>query len=228
MGAIVAISGVDCAGKSTQIALLSRALEERGSRPVQLWYRPGYSPALDAARAWVRRLRPSALPDPGDRAAHARAFGRPAVRRAWIATAVIDTLTQYGARLRALRAAGRTVICDRYLDDALLDLQLRFPEAVAPGGAIERGLRAACAKPDRSFLLWLSHGEMLRRMQLKREPFPDPPELRDRRYRAYEGLANSGRFEVVDASRSIDEVHEDILARVLEGRAPRVSGRPLR
>ncbi len=215
MGRLIAISGVDCAGKSTQIELLLGALAARGERPVHVWYRPGYSPALDAARRLVRRARPGALPSPTDTAGHARAFGRPGVRRAWLAMAVTDTVAQYGVRVRAMRAAGRSVICDRYVDDALLDLQLRFPESVPAGGAIERGLRLASAAPDRSFLLWLSHDEMLRRMAIKNEPFPDPPERRDRRFRAYEALAASGRFEVVDASRSIDDVHEAILRRVL-------------
>ena len=214
MGGLIAISGIDCAGKSTQIERLADALSARGHRPAHLWYRPGYSPVLDGTRALVRRLRPGMLPSPGDRTAHARAFERPAVRRAWITMAVTDTVAQYGVRLRALRLAGRTVICDRYIDDAMLDLQLRFPEAAGEGSLLERAVRLACPAADHSFLLWLPRQEMLRRMAMKNEPFPDPPERRDERFRAYEVLASSGRFEVVDATRSIDEVHADIVARI--------------
>jgi hypothetical protein len=52
---------------------------------------------------------------------------------------------------------------------------------------------------------------MLARMAQKQEPFPDPPEIRDRRAFAYHELARSGRVQAVDASGSIEAVHRVIL-----------------
>ena len=211
---IVTFSGVDCAGKSTQIERLHQALASRGHRVHRSWFRPGYSAELDALRRVVRRLRPGALPSAGASQARTEAFTRPGVRRAWAAMAVADTLLQYALKLRVRSLAGWTVLCDRWLDDAALDLTFRFPElegVLRPALAAVRGVSPT---PEVAFLLMLPHAEMLRRMEIKDEPFPDEPALRDRRYAAYAELAETGRFEVVDAARPIDALHEVLLARV--------------
>jgi thymidylate kinase len=215
---IVTFSGVDCAGKSTQIARLRESLAARGHDPRVVWFRPGYSPELDALRRLVRRLRPGALPSADQPADRARAFSRPGVRGTWIAMAVGDTLLQYALKLRADHLLGRSLICDRWLDDAALDLRLRFPELAPRVDPGLRAVRALCPTPDASFLLMLPHAEMLRRMDVKQEPFPDAPEIRDRRFSAYATLAASGRFHVLDAARSIEAIHSEILATLrLEG-----------
>lgn len=212
---IITVSGIDCSGKSTQLERLERALRERGRRVRRVWYRPGYSREMDALRSLVRRLRPSALPTSSDPAARQRAFSRPGVGRSWIAMATLDTLLQYGLKVRAASLSGQVVLCDRYVEDALLDLRLRFPSDWDDSGRLARLLRAAVPRPDIELVLMLSHAEMLRRMGDKNEPFPDAPALRDERYDAYQELARSGRLTVIEAGRPIDVVHQDILATVL-------------
>lgn len=218
-GRLVTFSGIDCSGKSTQIQLLADALRARGERPSLVWFRPGYGPEVDALRAAVRRLRPGALPKPKDVAGRERAFARPSVRRAWIGLATVDTLLQYALKVRAMVIQGRTVICDRYVADAMLDLRLRFTESAATVTAVGSALAIACPRPSAALLLLLSHEEMLRRMEQKREPFPDSPKVRDRRFEAYSGLAREPSFTVVNAERSISCVHDEILSAVLS--APR-------
>ncbi len=212
---IITLSGIDCSGKSTQLEHLERALRDRGQRVRRVWYRPGYSREMDALRAVVRRVRSGALPTTADPDARQRAFARPGVGRAWIGMAVVDTLLQYGVKVRAASAAGEVVLCDRYVEDALLDLRLRFPSDWDGSGRLARLLRAACPRPDLALLLMLSHAEMLRRQGEKQEPFPDPPALRDARFDAYSELARGGRLTVIEAGRPIDVVHADVLSRVL-------------
>lgn len=206
---LVSLSGVDCAGKSTQIALLADALRQRGHRPEVFWYRPGYSRELDVLRAAIRRLRPKLLPTSDQTEARQRTFSRPNVRRSWVAAAVADTLLQYGVKIRALRAGGRSVICDRYIHDALLDLELAFPD-LAPENAI-RSLFDLCPQPDYSFLLMLPRETMYQRMEKKQEPFSEPIERRNRRYEAYATLARTGQLMVLDSTRPIEQVHHTIL-----------------
>ncbi|MCB9727453.1 MAG: thymidylate kinase [Deltaproteobacteria bacterium] len=209
---IIAVSGVDGAGKSTQIARLESWLRAHGARPEVLWHRPGYSPALDLARATLRRLRPGALPTPGPSAARERAFSKPHVRRGWAALALLDSLVHYAAVVRARSLAGRAVICDRYVDDGLLDLRLRFSDLRTERWPATRALRALSPRPDLSILLMLDRAEVQARVARKAEPFPDPPEMRERRHAAYEALAATGRFTVVDASGPPEVVFERIRA----------------
>jgi thymidylate kinase len=207
---ILAVSGVDCAGKSTQIAMLEAHLRAHGARPDVRWHRPGYSRGLDLARAAVRRLRPGAMPAPGPSAARERAFSNPRLQRAWAAMALVDTLTHYAVEVRALSLAGRAVICDRYVDDGLLDLRLRFPDLHTDRWLTTRALLRATPRPDLSILLMLDRARVQERIAAKAEPFPDPPATRERRHAAYDALAASGRFTVVDA----DGTPEEVFARV--------------
>jgi dTMP kinase len=210
---LISFSGPDCSGKSTQISLLAAALTARGHRCAVVWHRPGYSKLLNMARAAVRRLRPDALPSQGD-ASRDRAFSRPLLRRSWAAMGLADSCAHSSLRVRGLLVTSQTVICDRYVDDALLDLDLRFPEQAllkSPGAAFLRGL---AARPQFSFLLLLPWKEIVLRAERKTEPFPDALDLRRVRYLRYQELAATGRYIVIDAARSAEEVHREILGHV--------------
>ncbi len=212
---IIAVSGVDCSGKSTQIERLVSRLESMGRAPRVRWYRPGYSDELDALRALVRR-RSGVLPPPGAGAAREQAFSRPWVRRVWITVAVLDTIWTYGVKVRFASWLGRQVICDRYLWDAVLDLHLRFSGQVALDGALAGLLRALCPSPRVNILLLLSAEEALERQERKAEPFPDTRETFLKRHGIYDGWSSDGRFVVIDAERSIDEVHDQIMGHLPE------------
>jgi thymidylate kinase len=212
---LIALSGIDCAGKSTQLALLEAALRSRGRKVRVFWFRPGYSRELDRLRALVRQVKPGALPRvetlPEKRA---RAFANSRVRTTWITMAVADTIIQYGLKLRAWLAEGETVVCDRYVHDAILDLTLRFPDQFDASGCVARALVAACPEPSLSLLLMLPKAEMERRMAIKCEPFPDDLPTRELRFAAYGRFASSGAFRVVDAARPIGRIHAEILSSV--------------
>ena len=216
MGTIITFSGVDCAGKSTQLDLLAQRLEAEGRGVRTLWFRPGYSDELDTLRAWVRRFRPDLLPRSDGAGASKRdeVFEKKGVRRSWVVMALVDALFQYALKLRIWQAREDVILCDRYLWDAELDLKLRFPEL---GPWVDRamaGLNQVCPTPDASLLLVLSLEEAERRMAQKDEPFPDPDQTRQERYYRYMSLGSSGAFRVIDASQSREEVAEMIWGEV--------------
>jgi thymidylate kinase len=213
---LLSLSGPDCSGKSTQIQRLEEALRADGHRVRVFWFRPGYSPLADRSKALLRKLKPGALPRHDQTQARERSFSRPGVSQAWVAFALFDTLLHYGLWLRTQRRLGTTVICDRYLDDAFLDLRFRFPSLEVERWFSAKALRALCPKPDVSLLLSLEESDVANRMALKPEPFPDPPELRQRRHQAYQELAQRGGYTVIDASASIDEVHTAIMQAVTQ------------
>lgn len=212
MGTLITFSGVDCSGKSTQLGLLEERLRAAGKGVRTLWFRPGYSKELDGMRAAVRRLRPGLLPratGPSDKARQA-VFTRPSVRNAWVVMALVDAWVQYALKLRVWGQGEDVILCDRYLWDAELDLQLRFPELKPWIQRAFQPLRALSPKPDLSLLLVLPLAEAERRMASKDEPFPDPQDTRHLRYHRYLSLASGGDFHVVDAAHGRDEVAADI------------------
>ncbi len=209
---LITLSGVDCAGKSTQLDLLRTALEGRGRRVVVMWHRPGYSLGLQKFKALIRSLSPGALPTAGPSPARDAVFSRPGVSRAWVIVALLDMLIQYGIKIRVSLLRGRDVVADRYVADGLLDLRLRFPSMNIERWLLTRMCKALCPAPDQAFLLVLSPEETSRRMAAKNEPFPDAEAVRESRRRLYHAMAAASRFTVIDAGRTPDVVHGEIMS----------------
>jgi thymidylate kinase len=212
---LITFSGIDCAGKSTQIELLDTELRQGGQRVRTFWYRPGYSPQLDKLRALVRRTSPQLLPTSNSPQERKEIFSRSGVSVSWVAMALADMLIQYGAKLRAMMALSDVVICDRYIFDAVIDFQLRFPDFAIGRQNWFDSFRKLLPQPDISFLLVISEIEMIRRMELKNEPFPDSAETRDNRFNAYMELRQRCDIVVVDADQPAEDVHGRIISQVV-------------
>lgn len=219
---IISISGIDCAGKSTQIALLKErvTLQKARKSAVIIWYRPGYSQTVDRLRSLVRRRMPRILPTSADIKRRRNAFGRRGVSEAWIIMALVDCFFQYAVRVRWLSWCGRTVICDRYTWDALIDLDLRFPGMNSWLRRILCGVLKLCPQPKHSILLMISPGEIEARAKKKNEPFPDSESVRSERIKRYMELADSGRLLVIDGTANPGDVNDQIL-RILNWSEPR-------
>lgn len=213
-GHLITISGPDGVGKSTQVRLLVDHLRTLGCGARAVWFRPGYSRELDALRGFVRKLSPRPLPTATEPERRARVFERPGVSRAWLSMALADTALQFGIKLRFLLACGESVVCDRYLLDARLDLELRFPELVRQLGLAWPALAACCPRPSAAFVLKASAAQVEKRLSAKVEPFPEPFDAREVRRGAYALLERSGDAIVIDADQPPEAVHTELWARV--------------
>ncbi len=213
-GAVVALSGIDGAGKSTQAAGLVLALEDLGHAATVEWSRLTYDPALrligGAPKRVLRLLaRRSAGDDPegsepGTAAAAALRERSVVVDHLW---SLIVVLVHARGQRRALRAhlrAGRVVVRDRYVLDATVQLietygrrrDMRLQAWV---------LRRACPAPALAFWLDADPAEAYRR---KPEEYSEA-ELAGHR-RRYQALHAALGVERVDAARAPDVVASDL------------------
>lgn len=222
-GLLVTFSGLDGAGKSTQIELLIERLRQRGREPAYLWTRGGYTPLLEFLKKLLRRLPGRAVPPSGNNPQRARAFRRRWVRRLWLTLAQLDLLWVYGVQLRWRRGRGQIVICDRYLWDTRLDFRLNFAQENVPGWRLWRLLARVTPRPDASFLLLLPVEESVRRSDLKGEPFRDAPEILAQRLAQYQTWAreDKSRWRVLDGRRPIEELAAEVWTTV-EQSAPAI------
>ena len=172
-GGVVSLSGIDGSGKSTQAAALAEALRDAGVDAVVEWSRITYDPALRAIAAPVKRalgwvasrraglLRPETMPqrspwDPPATEADVAARGLrdrlPAVDAGWIL--VVAVVHALGPRrtLRPHLRAGRSVVRDRYVLDATVQLEDVYGDGRA-AGLPGRVLRRLCPSPVVAF--WL-------------------------------------------------------------------------
>jgi dTMP kinase len=228
-GSLFVFSGIDGAGKSTQIERLASRLRRHGLRTVTLWSRGGYTPGMTALKAWARRLlHPGIIPPPGHSARRAAAFSRRTTRQLWLALAVADLLWLYGLGVRLLRSLGYVVICDRYWQDTMLDFHAHFPQENVPAWGLWKLLRRWAPQPNASFLILIPLDEALARSQQKHEPFPSAARELVLRLRAYEAWQHSPQWHVLDGLRPVDELARDTFAVVSRVTAQRAAVTPAR
>ena len=195
----ITFEGIDGVGKSTQLDLLQSWLEGRG-REVLRTLEPG-------GTELGQEIRHLLLHRKGDVAARAEALLYAADRAHHVAT-----------KIRPALASGKVVLSDRYFDSSVayqgaareLDVnEVRNISLWAVDNLI----------PDLTVLLDLdAHAAILRRNKTGTEPDRLEREKVDFFERArsqYLELAKESRFLVVDATLSIDEIQDQIRARVL-------------
>jgi thymidylate kinase len=213
-GAIITISGLDGSGKSTQVDAITAFVRENGFASQYLWSRIGYTPGFLAVKALLRRILRKRLPQAGDAVARDRVLRKGWARSLWLAIAVTDLAWTYGVRARMLRRREVVVICDRYLWDSLVDLELTFGVENPTRKLWWRLLQRLTPKPDLAIFLEVSLEETIKRSELKDEPFPDADHIRRQRSERYPGLAQTADWTIIPAEAGIDSVTASVIANV--------------
>jgi dTMP kinase len=204
-GYFITFEGGEGAGKSTQIRLLEQALVRIGS-DVVITREPGGSTGAEA----VRQVLLSGAAEPLGAEMEAILFA--AARSDHVETIIRPALL-----------AGRTVICDRFFDSTRV---YQGATGNVDPAVLRRLEEVACEDcwPDLTIILDIDPEEGMRRASLRQSPGgPDRFEreaLEKHRLRreAYLGIAREepGRCAVVDASGSVEEVHDRIISIVMQ------------
>lgn len=219
-GSLFVFSGIDGAGKTTQIERVERALADRGVATRRVWARGGYTPLFSLLKAILRRLRRGALPPPGrsvQRDTLLRAGWR---RNLWLTIALLDLALYYAVWVRALRWAGITVLSDRYLLDTELDFRLNFPAEKVAEWRLWHWLQWAAPRPDGAFMFLVPVEESLARSAAKNEPFPDSPEVLAERWRVYDAACRRGDYRRFDGTQPREKLTADLLDAMAVRRSP--------
>ncbi|MBN1428924.1 MAG: hypothetical protein JXB07_11110 [Anaerolineae bacterium] len=210
-GKLIVLSGLDGAGKSTQIDLLLDELRAQGKNGRYLWTRGGYTGLFEMLKRMIRRLSGKRIiPDSGPSRQRTQTFHHPLVRRAWLILAILDLIRVYGLQVRWWRRRGKIVICDRYIWDTLVDFRLNFPQENVETWLLWRVLQWVTPRPDVAFLILIPVEESVRRSDRKGEPYRDTPEVLSRRLAQYEQLSQGGYWQVLNGQHPVDELARNI------------------
>jgi thymidylate kinase len=208
MPELIALCGIDGAGKSTQASLLKDRLRASGRSAEVLWCRWDPLLARPAVRLLDRLSRRGAsetgVSEPGERnddsrrALRHRLLSLPVVRRLWTGLMVLDYGLQVAPKLVMARRRSEVVIVDRYRHDVLIDL--------SAGGELKptpRVLRWLLPAPDLIVVL-----DVDERLAYARKP--DSPDLTylEQRRELYQQLAQGSAAILIDASESTNVVSE--------------------
>ena len=213
-GGLWAFSGLDGAGKTTQIELLSTALAQRKKRVRRVWIRVGYTPTLDWLRALIRRMRPNLLPPPGPSSARDKQMNSARLRRIWLVVAMLDLLVYLGVWVRLLRMLGFQVVADRWIEDSELDLRLNFSHDAPETWCLWRFVKFLLPKPTVHFLFLIPVEESIRRSREKKEPFPDGEVTLKRRLAYYSEHLVETHVIKMDGVQTRDVLHARVLQKI--------------
>ena len=207
----IALSGIDGAGKSTQLQLISDHLESRGESVIYLWSRGGNTPGINALKQFIRKMALKKLPPSGHSAQRDYMLTRGWIQRVWLVLAIFDLIRIYGICIRWWLLTGKSVVCDRYLWDSLIDFKVMFPNIDIENWLLWKFLVWCTPVPTRSVLLMIPIEVSEARCLQKYEPFPDTPERRKRRYHLYEIASKFKYWDIIDSTRPVDIVFSDIV-----------------
>lgn len=208
---LIAVSGVDGAGKSSAAGAVASALRLCEVPTARVWTRGGFSGPVAAAKALVRRAAPAALPAAADEQAK-RALMRSSWKRAlWIWGTVLEQAIAV-QRVRILLALGRSVVADRYVLDTLADLAARLPKEAGEAPLIRPGslLLGAARLPDLGLLI-----DLPAEAAWRRKPDGGSPEARRNLSEAYHRVGRSTAPERIDGTMPEEAVAQQAVERSL-------------
>ncbi|MDN3643791.1 hypothetical protein QWY87_13825 [Lutimonas halocynthiae] len=213
---LIAFSGLDGAGKSTQIDLLKSYFKQSGETVKLFWSRGGYTPGMQALKNIMRKSKSSKIPsNHGNSKQRDESFSNPTVRKIWLSLAILDLILYYGIYLRFKSVFGVRVICDRYIFDTHIDFKLNFPQENVEKWLLWKLLLFFAPRPKRHFVLTIPVEESIRRSALKDEPFPDSEEVLELRLKDYLTFVSEESFAIhIDGTKGIDDIHTFITEEV--------------
>lgn len=209
---LIAVSGIDGSGKSTQLDLVKQHFEKKRKTVLYLWTRGGSTPGINAIKALSRKLAGKKLPPPGNSKKRDLMLGRAWIQRIWLILAILDLMRIYSICIRWWILRGKVVICDRYIWDTHIDFSIMFPDLKIENWILWKMLVKLTPAPDKPVLLMIPLSLSESRCSQKYDPFPDTPERRKQRYELYKTASMLDRWKVIDATRSVAVVFGDIIS----------------
>ncbi len=216
MKPLIVFSGIDSAGKSTQIDLLRKHYLTNIIRHKVIWSRGGYTTGFETIKNIMRFFFRKKLPDPGRNKNRQEMFDKKSVSKIWYLFAMLDLIRLYAITFRIYRFFGVTIIADRYLWDTYVDYKMSLKNINLEKSILWKLAVFLSPKTDKSILLFVSPEVSFQRSIDKSEPHFDSLEVRKSRIEIYTKLASNHKWnltlntEISDVNMTFSSIKECI------------------
>ncbi len=207
---ILSFSGIDSAGKTTQIELLYDYCCKNGIKVRKIWSKARGTPGV----IWLKELvRKDKNMDMSEKTEYRNAvFESPKKKKLLYIVSMLDLCWYWGLYYRVLNMRYKILICDRYLWDTYVELHKDFKGIDVDRSVLWKLVKAVTPKPKHSFVFIIPAEVSLARDHQKNAAGIENIEIKKNKIDLYMRLVSENRWSnVMDGMESIEELHKKVL-----------------
>lgn len=207
---IVSFSGIDSAGKTTQIDLLFDYCKKKKIGVKKVWSKARGTPGVLLLKELVRRDKK--MDDQEKKEYRKQVFMNPKKQKLLYVASMLDLCWYWGIYYRVMGWFRKLLICDRYLWDTYVELNQDFPCVNIDKSKLWRFVKWLTPKPKVSFVFVIPAEVSLARDHQKNAAGIEDVEVKKKKIETYMKCVEEGRWtHVMDGLNSIEQLHEQVL-----------------
>jgi len=199
---VIAFSGIDGSGKSTQIKALRSAFENCAIKNETIWFRCFCSPVSISLQKFLRKKVVNQASTDSKRLD--RKSGKGIISYLERTFAAIELIYIYAIKVRFLKLFDRVIFIDRCLLDMAVELNLRYPDAPLTGSFLWRLLKWFSVEPDIHVFLDMDSSEAEGRQT------EESQEMLKKMEAGYQHILDDYKVTIISARQNIDQIAQTL------------------
>lgn len=208
---IVSFSGIDSAGKTTQIDRLMEYCIANKISVKMVWSKARGTPGVLLLKELVRRDKKM---DAEHKEEYRKnVFQSPKKQKLLYVASMLDLCWYWGIYYRVLGAFHKVLICDRYLWDTYVEINQDFPAINIDNSMLWKLVKWVTPKPKVSFVFVVPAEVSLTRDHQKNAAGIEDIAVKEKKIATYMACIQQNRWtHVMDGMNSIEELHQQVLS----------------